>query len=317
MRIILKHAKGADLILSSTSDSWHSKIAFIASKMLRKPIAFRKQGCFRHKTFRNSIYFALTKFIEKHANAVMYPGVKQREFIISYGVKPEKLFPFPRLIKDLRKEPLDKILLEELENKYKNKLIFLYLGRVIDQKGLDLLIKSFSKLEESYKNILLMIVGGPSAGGFHKEYSSQYYDYCKELASNEAQNVVFVGDVPPSQIHNYYFFADVFVHPHRKFISNRITGEGWGNVVVEAACMGLPFVLTDRVPSAFELVKEKENGIIVNSDNLVDNLYDAMEFFLKRREHLKKMSLSSRHMYEKYNNPQRIIDSLNSIINLR
>jgi glycosyltransferase involved in cell wall biosynthesis len=105
--------------------------------------------------------------------------------------------------------------------------------------------------------------------------------------------------------------ADVFVHPHKKFLDgNRVVYEGWGNVVVEAAAMGLPLIVSDRVPSAFELIENQKSGFIVDSDNLEFNLYNAMKFFLENREKVGEFGKKSREMYEKFNNPEKLVNSI-------
>ena len=46
-RLILKHGRQADLIISSTSDSWKSKLTYFSNLFLKKPIAFRKETWFK------------------------------------------------------------------------------------------------------------------------------------------------------------------------------------------------------------------------------------------------------------------------------
>lgn len=315
LKMMLKYGKNVDIIISSTSDPWHSKIAFLAAILLKKPIAFRKQVWYRNNSFLRDLYYLITLFIEKHSRAIFYPGIEQKKFLLSYKINPEKLYPFPRLIKDLRKEPLNIKLINDLKNSYKNKFIFLYEGRIIPRKGLDLLIESFSRLEKLYKDILLMIVGGPSKGVYQRECSVSYYKYCRELAKKKVKNIFFTGEINPSLIQNYYYLADVFVHPHRKYNSKKeITGEGWGNVVLEAASLELPLIVTDRVASAFELLENKKNGVIVNSENLEKNLFDAMKFFLDNKDKVDKFGEESRNTYERYNNPMKIINSISNIL---
>jgi len=313
-RLVLKYGKNIDLIISSTSDAWHSKVVFLASRILKKPIAFRKEIWFRNKSFLRNLYYSMTVFIEKHANAVFYPGIRQKEFLLSYHVSSDKLLPFPYLIKEPSKRKIDVSLINNIREELKDKIVFLYLGRIIYRKGLDLLIESFSRLEKFYRNVWLLIVGGPFSSKYKREHSENYYEYCKDLAEERSKNISFLGEVAPSLVQNYYYTADVFTHPHRKYLSkNRIIGEGWGNVVIEAASMRLPCILTDRISSAFELVENYKNGIIVDSDDIINNLYNAMKFFINNRDKINSFGEHSRYMYEKYNDPLKIINSINSI----
>jgi len=313
-KLIMKNGRNVDLIISTTSDAWHSKVVFLAGRILKKPTAFRKEVWFRNKSFLRNLYYSMTVFIEKHANAMFYPGIKQKEFLLSYHVSSDKLLPFPYLIEELPRRKIDNYLINNLKKELKDNIVFLYLGRIIYRKGLDLLIESFSMLEKSCRNVRLIIIGGPFSSKYKREHSEDYYKYCKNLAAKKSKNITFLGEVAPSLVRNYYHMSDVFVHPHRRYLSkNRIIGEGWGNVVVEAASAGLPCVLTDRVPSAFELVENYKNGIIVDSEDIINNLYDAMKYFVDNRDKINSFGEHSRYMYEKYNDPLKIINSINSI----
>jgi len=308
--MIREEGKNADWIISSTSNAWHSKIAFLAGKYLNKPIAFRKEVWVGNGNLRRKILDMMTLFIEKNSSAVFCDGRKQKEFLLANKINSNRIFPFPRLMNDLKKEPLNTTFINDLETKFKSKLKFLYLGRIIPQKGLDLLINVFLRLQKDYEDMVLFVVGGPSRQGYFKGTSPRYYERCRNLAKN-AERIFFFEEVPPAAVHNYYYLADVFVHPHKKFMGgNKVVYEGWGNVVVEAAAMGLPLIVSDRVPSAFELIENQKNGYIVDSDDLEINLYTAMKFFLDNRDKVGEFGGKSREMYEKYNNPEKMVDSI-------
>jgi len=314
-KLIMKNGRNVDLIVSTTSDAWHSKVVFLAGRILKKTTAFRKQIWFRNKSILRDLYYSMTVFIERRANAMFYPGIKQKEFLLSCHVSSDKLLLFPRLIKEPCERKIDNYLINNIKKELKDKIIFLYVGRIIYRKGLDLLIESFSMLEKSCRNVRLIIIGGPFSSKYKREHSEDYYKYCKNLAEKKSKNITFLGEVAPSLVQNYYHVSDVFVHPHRKYLSNnRISGEGWGNVVVEAASAGLPCILTDRISSAFELVENYKNGIIVNSDDVINNLYNAMKFFVDNRDKINSFAEHSRYMYEKYNDPLKIINSINYIL---
>ena len=303
-----------DLIISSTSDAWHSKIAFLAGRLLKIPIAFRKEVWTGNGGLRKIILDWMTRFIEKRSSAVFYNGRRQREFLLAYKLKPDRLFPFPRLIKDLRNEKLDTAFLEDMEARHKARLKFLYLGRIIPQKGLDLLIKVFLRLQKDYGDILLFAAGGPARQGYFKQTSPRYYEQCRKLAEDSRQ-IIFFEEVSPAAVHNYYYLADIFVHPHKKFLEgNKLVYEGWGNVVVEAAAMGLPLLVSDRVPSAFELIENNRNGMILDSDRLELNLYNAMRFFIDNRDKVDEFGRKSREIYEKFNDPEKMVSSINSVL---
>ncbi len=313
LRLILKYGRNADLILSSTSDAWWSKIVFLVGFLLCKPIAFRKEAWFDSqsdnslKKVLKNLYRITTKYIEARADAILYPGVKQKEYLLQRGIPENRLFLFPYLIDDLTETPTTLV---------SDKLFFtfLYVGRIIPLKGLDSLIEAFSLLEKEYDNVRLIVIGGPSRQKFHKENSVAYYKYCKKLANRICRNIEFIGQVNPDMVYNYYRIADVFVQPNKKHIDGQLTGEGWGNVIVEAASMGIPLIATDRVASAFELIRHGESGFIVNSENLIERLFEAMKFFVQNHSVVDRFGKKSRETYERYNDPSTFILSLHSVL---
>lgn len=314
-KMILKYIKNIDLVMSSTSDAWHSKIAFLAARISNKPIALRKEVWKKCGGFFNNINHLLTTFIEKHSRAVFHLGAKQKEFLVSYNFDPEKLFVFPYLIDDLREEELNQDLINELSLKCEGKFVFLYLGRVIPRKGLDILIKVFLRLEELHHDIFLLVVGGPAKGLYSSADSYNYYEYCRSLAET-SENILVAGYSNPSLKQNYFHIAHAFVHPHKKNVDNKEVWEGWGNVVVEAASMGLPLITTDRVASAYELVNEGKNGFIVSSEEDIEGgLYSALKFILENRGEMGAFGDESRRLYEIYNDPARIIKSVQRALN--
>ncbi len=94
---------------------------------------------------------------------------------------------------------LEKIGLES--NQY-----LLFVGRLLPGKGVDLLIKAFKKLNQSFQeNFPLVIIGGDS-------YSDRYSDKLKKLANNN-KNIKFIGSVYNSDIHKYYQKTALFISP--------------------------------------------------------------------------------------------------------
>jgi glycosyltransferase involved in cell wall biosynthesis len=76
----------------------------------------------------------------------------------------------------------------------------------------------------------------------------------EEFARDHGLNrIIFAGFQNIGALSRYYAAADLFVLPSGQ-------GETWGLVVNEALCFGLPVIVSDRVGSAADLVKEGENG---------------------------------------------------------
>lgn len=141
---------------------------------------------------------------------------------------------------------------------------FLFVGRLVEVKNLELLISVFNVLPQYTLNII----------GF-----GELEGQLKSLAST---NVNFYGAVDNKKLPDYYQRNDVFILPSRS--------EAWGLVVEEALNNGLPVIVSDRVGCAEEIINET-NGIIFryNDRNDLKRAIERMtdvEFYNELRLHI-------------------------------
>jgi glycosyltransferase involved in cell wall biosynthesis len=123
----------------------------------------------------------------------------------------------------------------------------LFVGRLNEQKGLDILIRALGSMRGDLAPAFRMILvgGGPEEARL------------KELAAKRqvAPFLDFRGWVTPESIADAYRAADFFVLPSRD--------EGMPNVALEALASGLPVIMTD-IPGSDALVRNGENGWLVS-----------------------------------------------------
>ena len=122
-----------------------------------------------------------------------------------------------------------------INNEKNDVLSFLYVGRLIQIKNLERLIKIFNEL-----NLPLTIVGeGPLE---------------EDLKKIAKENITFLGFVDNTEIGNVYKQNNVFILGS--------ISEPWGLVMEEALFYGLPILASNRVGSYPELVSEYETGLV-------------------------------------------------------
>lgn len=129
--------------------------------------------------------------------------------------------------------------------------LYVFIGRLIDQKGVDILIRALDVIKEG---ILLIVGQGPERGNLEILTKKLHLD----------SRVIFMGvrdDIP-----DILNSSDCFVLPSRY--------EGLPMVLVEAMAAGKAIIVSD-FDAAKEIIKNESNGLIVKKEN-VDELATAM-----------------------------------------
>lgn len=150
---------------------------------------------------------------------------------------------------------------------------FVFVGRIVGDKGINELVEAFVKLHDKHKNTRLVLVGK-----YEHELDPVSDKTRKLIDTNEG--IVACGPKYGDDLLQMYVDADCFVMPSYR--------EGFPNSVLEAGAMGLPSIVTD-INGSREIIENEKNGLIVPSKN-ANALYDAMERMLtddKAREIMK------------------------------
>lgn len=147
----------------------------------------------------------------------------------------------------------------------------LYVGRIVPEKGIDLLIDAFSKIETEKK---LIITGGASDSG-------KYYAEMREMASKD-DRVIFTGFLTGSELEELYSNALLYVLPSEI--------EGMPMSLLEAMAHGC-CCLTSDIPECRTLTAE--TGLVFKVTDGVD-LKRALESALNKPAELQRMGSASR-----------------------
>jgi len=142
--------------------------------------------------------------------------------------------------------------------------VFGFVGRFIDRKGINELFAAFCKVYELNSKARLLIIGSVEQDQVAK------IDLLKEMQIHSG--VIFTG--PQMNVPLYLSLMDVFVLP--------AWWEGFGNVLVQAAAMGVPVISTNAT-GCKDAVSNEFNGILVKPRS-VDDLYEGMVKLLENPE---------------------------------
>lgn len=124
--------------------------------------------------------------------------------------------------------------------------VFIFVGRLVKDKGINELVAAFKNLNLNLNlNLKLMLVGP-----FEEDLDPLLPETVEEIKTNA--NIFCVGfqqDVRP-----YFAVSDALVFPSYR--------EGFPNVVLQAGAMGLPSIVTD-INGCNEIVEDQKNGLII------------------------------------------------------
>lgn len=137
-----------------------------------------------------------------------------------------------------------------------NDFVFIFVGRLVGDKGINELVEAFVQLPTPNTKLLLV-------GPFESELDPLQPETLKVIETHP--NIISVGF--QSDVRPYFAVSDCLVFPSYR--------EGFPNVVMQAGAMGLPSIVTD-INGCNEIIVEGENGTIIPVKN-VATLVDAMQ----------------------------------------
>lgn len=155
--------------------------------------------------------------------------------------------------------------------------VFIFVGRLVKDKGINELVQSFFKLCKYNDQVKLLLVGP-------QEPELDPLDKYTLQCISEDNNIIEVGyqaDVRP-----YFAISDALVFPSYR--------EGFPNVVMQAGAMGLPAIVTD-INGCNEIIQEGVNGVIIPSKD-EEALNTKMQLFLKDRNIFSQLRNNARKM---------------------
>ena len=158
---------------------------------------------------------------------------------------------------------------------------FIFVGRIVGDKGINELVAAFCKLNEKYSATRLFLVGE-----YEADLDPVKTETLNAIHANPA--IEAVGAKFSDDLLAYYAASDCFVFPSYR--------EGFPNTVMEAGAMGLPSIVT-AVNGSREIIIDGQNGLIIPVKD-VNALYDAMKCLLLDEEQTQRLVAKVRSFIE-------------------
>jgi glycosyltransferase involved in cell wall biosynthesis len=180
----------------------------------------------------------------------LYPSSNTYDYFRRYGLPPSRLFFVPYCVDNdlLQRRARD---LEPERARLRERFgiagegpVILYVGKLTPKKQPELLLDAFASVRDSAACALLYVGEGQLGEALRRR-----------VRVDGIADVHFAGFLNQSEIAEAYAAADLFVLPSR-------VHETFGFVVPEAMNFALPVVVSDKVGSARDLVRDGINGLV-------------------------------------------------------
>jgi glycosyltransferase involved in cell wall biosynthesis len=231
---------------------------------------------------------ALT-WVYRYVDIALYTGSANKQYFVAHGLKENQLIFAPHAVENERftdnetRRYAERALSWRREIGFSDEdIVLLFAGKLEPKKGIDLLLETFMRIDNS--KMKLLIVGSGDAES-----------KLKATAAKDTR-VHFLPFQNQTKMPVVYRLGDIFCLPSRG------PGETWGLAVNEAMACSKAVLVSDRCGCAADLVKDGENGYIFqsgNPDSLSDKirllytsgLQNLRHFGLKSGEIIKEWSI--------------------------
>jgi glycosyltransferase involved in cell wall biosynthesis len=285
-----------DVFIKCINGRFALPITYLIARLKRKPFILWTGIWMRLQTTAHRLFFPLTRYIYRHADAVIVYGEHVKQYLIGEGVLAERIFVAAHAVDNNaynREVPeQEKAALRQKLGIASGQKVVLYLGRLEEVKGLPYLLEALASLQRD--DFVLVLAGAGSERPRLEQLAHE-----KEIADR----VRFPGYVPPEQTVSYYAIAWVYVLPS---VTTPVFKEPWGLVVNEAFNQGVPVIATDAVGAAAGgLVQDGSNGFVVpERDGAV--LAQALQCILADPELRQRMGQSAQQIIGDWDNERMV-----------
>lgn len=245
--------------------------------------AFQREGILK------SLVIFLYKVALKKVKIVFFENVENKNIMLDKGiVKKEKVHVLNGAGVNLEEYPFCKYPSE-------GKIRFLFIGRVMKEKGIDELFEVAERIRREEENIVFDIVG---------PMEDDYREYVDKLMKRGIIEYYGYQEDVKSFIQRCHCFVLPSYH------------EGMANTLLEAGAMGRPLI-TSRIHGCMEAVAEGRNGFLAEAKNS-EELYSVLKKFCLC-EYSKRVQMgeeSRKLVAEKFDRKKIVLDTLKKLENI-
>lgn len=191
-------------------------------------------------------------------------------------------------------EAVDSTTIDALRNELNltpEDFVFIFVGRLVADKGINELVQAFKLLSNEYQRIKLLLVGP-----YEDDLDPVKPETKQTIESHEA--IITVGF--QSDVRKYFAVSDALAFPSYR--------EGFPNVVMQAGAMGLPSIVSN-INGCNEIIVDGHNGMIIRPKS-AEELYEAMKKMVSDSQAYNRMKESARPMIVSRYEQERVWEAL-------
>lgn len=205
------------------------------------------------QTLRRRFQTRLYSMLLRYKNVPIFGiGDSLRRYVENLGIDPKRVFPFAYFSPSSNGDSA----------RWDGPV--LYVGSLTNRKGVDILIRAFSKSKSACERGLVLVGDGSERGRLER--------LAKELGIDKLTK--FVGSVSHDEVKSFMRQSSVLVLPSHF--------DGWGFVVNEALSVRVPCIVSDRC-GVQEVIKAQGGGRIVAAGDVME-FSNALDNVLTKTE---------------------------------
>ena len=272
-----------DIVHTST---WYSHICMIFAQVAydeKVPFVISSWGSLLQnaRKLKNSQKWIVdqfyTKKILRHANGFQSVGESETREYIKLGANLQSIYRLDNPVELEKFEIKTRTDILEKNGISKNQNFLLFLGRINEKKGIELLVDAFSHISKKQESLLLVIAGSGT-----KQYENKIGEMVKKKGLDK--KIIFTGLVSDDEKLELLESASLFVLTSHSDVHPI--------AVQDALAMGLPVVITQACD--YPEVKEYDAGEIVEENST--QISNVILKVLSDKSRLKQMSENAKRL---------------------
>lgn len=260
---------------------------------------FQKAKGRKIKAIRNVIFWKLmeSKLINS-ADSILFtceeekllaresfvPYQPKKESVVGLGIECPLLFE-NKMIKEF----------SEKCNGWNQKPFLLFLSRIHEKKGVDILVEAYLRLHKEISDMPQLVIAGPGL-------ETSYGQYIRTLSGRNS-NILFPGMISGDAKWGAFYACEAFILPSHQ--------ENFGIAIVEAMACQKAVIITDKI-NIWREIKQGNGGLI--SSDTTEEIYNVLKKWLYLSENDKKeIGYSAKQTFESFFLNDKVVANLEGV----